>query len=120
MSPPDPEPPHRFDAPWQAKAFALCVHLEARGAFTWAEWSASLADACAGQGPDPAGSGEAYYTAWLRALENLLAARGLAAPARIDATAARWHRAARATPHGEPIRIDAADPARTPDPPPIW
>src|SRR5215471_5568922 len=33
-----------FAEPWQAHAFALAVKLSERGLFTWAEWSATLAE----------------------------------------------------------------------------
>ncbi len=93
-----------FEAPWQAKAFALTVHLHARGAFAWSDWTAALA---AERAREPEGG---YYTAWLRALEALLARPGLAPPETVDATAARWRLAARATPHGRPIRLENAGP----------
>ncbi len=112
MTPPDPLPGQprdaagapRFDAPWQARAFALTLALHARGAFAWPEWSAALARECANQDPGPDG----YYAAWLRALQRLLAERGLAAPEAVEATAEAWRRAAEATPHGQPIRLENA------------
>jgi nitrile hydratase accessory protein len=64
-----------FEAPWQARAFALTVLLHRRGAF---DWSAALAHECATQGPGTAG----YYEAWVRALDAMLAARGIRASAR--------------------------------------
>ncbi len=87
-----------FTEPWQAKAFALTVHLHEKGAFTWADWSAALARECAGPTP--------YFQAWVRALESLLADRGLAEPARVESVAGAWRRAAEATPHGQPIRLE--------------
>jgi len=66
-----------FEAPWQARAFALTVLLHRRGAFDWPEWSAALARECAAQGPGATG----YYTAWVRALQAVLAARGITAHA---------------------------------------
>jgi nitrile hydratase accessory protein len=94
-----------FAEPWQAKAFALAVELNARGAFAWREFSAALARACAAE-PD-------YWRAWLAALEAVLAERGLAAPAEVGATADAWRRAAAATPHGRPVTLEAA-PRRPP------
>src|SRR6185295_5902987 len=45
-----------FKAPWEAQAFALVVHLQGRGAFTWNEWAATLGEeikrAQAGGDPD--------------------------------------------------------------------
>jgi nitrile hydratase accessory protein len=91
-----------FTAPWQAKAFALTVHLHAQGAFGWGEWAEALGREVKDQAP----GAEGYYTAWLRALERLLAAKGIAAPGAVAAMAAAWQRAAEATPHGRPIRLE--------------
>ena len=65
-----------FTEPWQAKAFALTVHLHDKGAFTWTEWSAALARHSTGSVP--------YFQAWVKALEYLLADRDLAEPARVE------------------------------------
>jgi nitrile hydratase accessory protein len=87
-----------FAAPWEAKAFALTVLLRDRGVFTGGEWAEALGAECAGGGP--------YYEAWLRALENLLAKTGVAGEAEIARLAGDWARAAEATPHGTPIRLE--------------
>lgn len=87
-----------FTEPWQAKAFALTVHLHDKGAFTWTEWSAALARHSTGSVP--------YFQAWVRALEYLLADRDLAEPARVESVTDAWHRAAEATPHGQPILLE--------------
>lgn len=100
--PRDPEGAPVFAEPWQAKAFALAVHLHARGAFAWPEFAAALAAECA---RDPEAD---YYLAWLRALEVLLSTRAIAQAGEIAALAARWQRAAAATPHGRPILLDNA------------
>ena len=91
-----------FDAPWQARAFALTVLLHQRGAFTWPEWAAALAEVCRTQGPGQDG----YYAAWVEALQRLLAARGLAAPDAVAEMTEAWRRAAEATPHGLPILLE--------------
>lgn len=89
-----------FAEPWQGRAFALAVHLNASGAFAWAEFSAALARARA---RDP---GAEYWQAWLRVLEAVLAERGIAAPGAVATMADAWRRAAAATPHGAPIRLE--------------
>lgn len=89
-----------FAEPWQAKAFALTVHLHDRGAFTWSDWTAALAIHCATPAP--------YFEAWLAALESLLARHDLASPPDVARMTDAWHRAARATPHGTPIRLENA------------
>jgi nitrile hydratase accessory protein len=90
-----------FAEVWQARAFALAVHLNTRGLFTWPEFAAALGAAIAAE-PD-----EDYWHAWQHALEAVLALRGVP-PEAIAATAAAWQRAARATPHGTPIRLENA------------
>lgn len=107
MSPPDsPETPHDapfetpFEAPWQAQLFGLTVALSEAGLFAWPDWTRAL-------GGELARGGD-YWQAWLGALESLLAQRGIALPADIDALAQRWIDAAHATPHGTPIRLENA------------
>jgi nitrile hydratase accessory protein len=99
-----------FAEPWQAKAFALTVLLHHRGAFTWPEWAAALAAECADDPSEAAlqDSNSAYYQAWLRALQSLLAANGITALDEITALSEAWQRAALATPHGTPIRLENA------------
>ena len=92
-----------FAAPWQAEAFALAVHLHARGLFSWPQWAEALAVEirAAGSGDD----GSRYYEFWLAALERLVAARGAADAGALHARAEAWTRAAAATPHGRPIEL---------------
>jgi nitrile hydratase accessory protein len=87
-----------FNAPWEAEAFAMAVKLHEQGAFTWTEWAEFLSrEIHAREAP--------YYEHWLSALENIVEAKGLMSHAervvRIDA----WDRAAKATPHGQPIEL---------------
>lgn len=111
----DGEEPHFF-APWQAKVFGLTVGLAGAGVFTWAEWVAVFSthiaadpEENAGQGTqmpgadDPAPHTEVYYRHWLAALEDILAAKGLARADQVQELSEGWQRAARATPHGQPI-----------------
>jgi nitrile hydratase accessory protein len=90
-----PEAP--FDEPWQAQAFALTVHLHQTGAFTWSEWAAALSGQIAAQPEAP------YYDAWLAALEQLTAAKRLAAPADLTSRKSAWEQAYLHTPHGKPV-----------------
>ena len=95
-------PDRPFDAPWQAQAFALTLALHQARVFTWPEWAATLGEALQGGAPD----GSDYYNRWLVALERLLAAKGQARPDQVADLAAAWQRAAHATPHGSPIRLE--------------
>lgn len=98
-----------FAEPWQAEAFALVVALHERGLFSWGEWADALSLEV--KRPSAAPDGSDYYEHWLRALEKLLAAKGLAGADEIDSLAAAWERAALATPHGRPILLEN-DPLR--------
>ena len=90
-----------FSEPWQAQAFAMTIAIHERGLFSWQEWTDRFS-AALGAADDDA----AYYRCWLRTLEELLAEKGVAPANDIDALAQAWQRAARATPHGEPILLD--------------
>ena len=90
-----------FAAPWQAQAFALAVKLNEAGVFTWSEWAKTLGTELAAAGPDD--SADNYYEHWLAALEKLVEAKGTLGHDERLARRDAWDRAARATPHGEPI-----------------
>ena len=103
--------PHFF-APWQAKAFALTVHLHDQGRFTWEEWVETFAPRIGGAAPLPDAAtaeehAEDYYLSWLAALEDILTAKGFAEAEVIRDMAATWQRAALNTPHGTPIQYEA-------------
>ena len=97
-----------FREPWEAQAFAMTLALHERKLFTWPEWAATLADeikkAQAAGDPD---TGETYYRHWLNALEKLTIAKGAASAGALSETAEAWDRAARATPHGQPVVLQA-------------
>jgi nitrile hydratase accessory protein len=86
-----------FSEPWQAEAFSLTVSLHRRGLFTWTEWTETLGREIA------AAPEEEYYLRWLAALERIVAEKGLTSAAELETRRAAWDRAARATPHGQPI-----------------
>jgi nitrile hydratase accessory protein len=98
-----------FAEPWQAQVFALTVALHERGLFAWTEWAAYLSgairDAQARGDPD---LGDTYYVHWLAALERLLLDKGVAAPLALAGLREAWRTAAEATPHGQPVRLNAA------------
>lgn len=100
----NPTPDRPFAAPWQASAFALAVELHRAGLFTWPEWTQALGAELAGGRAD----GSDYWERWLTALERLVVARTGVEAAVLAALADRWQAAARATPHGRPIRLEAA------------
>jgi nitrile hydratase accessory protein len=88
-----------FAEPWEAQAFAMAVKLNERGLFTWSEWATALGAAIAANPDEP------YYENWLAALESLVEAKGLMSHAEREERIDAWDRAAKATPHGQPIEL---------------
>lgn len=104
MAPHD-TPDRPFDAPWQAQAFALTVHLSKLGVFSWSEWADYLSAALRREQPAMAHSNADYYRCWLIALGEILATKGHAPVDDVALLTQAWQRAARATPHGTPIDL---------------
>ena len=93
-----------FAEAWQAQAFAMTVTLYESGIFTWPEWAEHLgAEIKAAQRAGDPDLGDTYYDHWLRALEKLVAEKGILATTELTSRRDAWDRAARATPHGQPI-----------------
>jgi nitrile hydratase accessory protein len=67
-----------FEAPWQARAFALTVALRREGDFPWGAFQTRLteelddAEGHAGASTEAEEAEAAYYRAWLAAVERLL------------------------------------------------
>jgi len=87
-----------FPEPWQAQAFALVVHLHARGAFSWPRWATALSEALrsANARGDP-DDGTGYFEHWLSALEGLVRECGFADEAALQARRQTWAEAYRQT-----------------------
>ena len=92
-----------FREPWEAQAFAMTVALHRAGHCTWGEWAETLSRELKAQGPKQ--GGDQYYLCWLTALEKITAAKNLTATPELLERKSAWDRAARATPHGEPIEL---------------
>ena len=98
-----------FAEAWEAQAFAMAVMLHEKGVFTWSEWAAALsAEIQVAQVAGDPDLGDTYYRHWLKALERLVAEKGLASAEALRETAEAWEEAAKATPHGQPIVLDPA------------
>jgi len=105
-----------FRAPWEAQSFAMAVLLSERGAFTWPEWTARLADEiAAGTARGEENDGRRYYRHWLAALEKLVAEKGLVPADELLARHEAWAEAARTTPHGKPIVLPGRGPYHSAD-----
>ena len=93
-----------FREPWEAEAFAMTLNLYAQGYFTWPDWVERLgAEISAAPDAGDADRGDTYYLHWLKALEGLVAEKGLLTTADLANRRDAWDKAARATPHGQPI-----------------
>ncbi len=89
-----------FAEPWEAQVFAMAVKLGEAGHFTASEWADALGAEIAAH-PD-----ESYYGNWLAALEMLAERKGLTDPEERLKRIEAWDRAAKATPHGQPITLN--------------
>jgi nitrile hydratase accessory protein len=97
--PKDPDGPV-FAEPWEAQAFAMAVKLNEAGVFQWREWAEALGAELKAEPTRP------YYESWLAALERLVEANGVMTEAERLARVEDWDRAAKATPHGQPILLN--------------
>lgn len=92
---------HSFNEPWQAHAFAMAVMLNEKGLFTWEEWAEVFSSVLRAAGPDD--DPDNYYLHWMEALEIISKMKGLTASEELLERKSQWDRAAKATPHGQPI-----------------
>lgn len=96
-----------FSAPWQAQVFALTVHLNQQGAFSWREWGEAFSEqrrqaAAKGIADAP----EQYYYDWIAALENILISTGNASADTLAALKQAWIDTYVRTPHGQPVNLE--------------
>lgn len=95
-----------FEEPWHAQVFALTVSLNEAGHFKWPDWAARFSTVLAEHGlSKELNGGSDYFTAWLAALEGLLADIDLADPAQVEEFRAAWAAAYMSTPHGAPVKL---------------
>lgn len=96
-----------FAEPWMAQAFAMTVKLHEMGLFTWPEWAAALsAEIRRAQADGDPDLGDTYYLHWLAALERLVTEKGASSAGELAARKDAWDRAAKATPHGQPVLLE--------------
>ena len=62
-----------FAAPWQARTFALAVHLHQAGLFEWKTWAARLSRNIAEfEKHDEIKDSDTYYRLWQETLEQIV------------------------------------------------
>ena len=92
-----------FAEPWEARAFALAVHLNERGVFTWPEWAEAFGANL--KANSQAGELNSYYEVWWQTLEEMGERHGLATALERSHRSDEWQAAAARTPHGKPIEL---------------
>ena len=92
-----------FAEPWEARAFALAVHLNERGVFTWSEWADAFGANL--KANTQAGEPGSYYEIWWQTLEEMGERHGLASAVERSHRSGEWQAAAARTPHGKPIEL---------------
>jgi nitrile hydratase accessory protein len=79
--PPDPRADApTFDAPWQARAFALAVALTDEDDLPWDEFQRRLVEEVDADRETGEDADDVYYRQWLAALERLMVERDLLDP----------------------------------------
>ncbi|MDX2212400.1 MAG: nitrile hydratase accessory protein [Oculatellaceae cyanobacterium bins.114] len=68
-----------FQAPWEARAFAIVNQLVASEHYSWSEWTDYLVSEIAATEKESPGT-KTYYEQWVSACEKLLTAKGLLEP----------------------------------------
>lgn len=102
MSRPEPA----FTEPWHAQLFALTVHLNEAGHFTWVDWAAAFSDTLKSHGlHKELNGGNDYFNAWLETLERVLADHEMAGASDIASLKEAWEAAYLSTPHGDPVQL---------------
>ena len=99
-----PEP--AFLEPWHAQVFALTVHLNEAGRFSWADWVERFSTTLRRHGlARDLDGGVDYFNAWLETLEAILVEAGTASPREVELIQRDWEEAYLRTPHGEPVHL---------------
>ena len=92
-----------FGEPWEARAFAMAVHLNEQGLFTWPQWAEQFGAAL--KANTEAGEPLIYYQVWMATLEAVIEAKGIANRDQRAIREQEWEAAAARTPHGMAIEL---------------
>ncbi len=97
-----------FAEAWQAEVLAIADTLVQSGLFAAGDWSNALGAALkAAEAEGEADNQETYYNCALAALESLVAEHSDIGLEAMTNMRDDWERAYRATPHGQPVVLDA-------------
>jgi len=95
-----------FNHPWEALAFGLVLALHKQGAFSWPEWSTTLAEVISNaQTKGETDLGDTYYQHWLQALEIIVEEKALTDSKELSTRVEQWRNAYLSTPHGKPVEL---------------
>ncbi len=72
-----------FQAPWEARAFAIVNQLANALEYSWSEWTDQFVEEISVAENDPTDT-SSYYERWVRTCEKLLIAKGILNPLAID------------------------------------
>ena len=98
-----------FDEAWQAEALAIADTLVQNGMFSAGSWSAALGKALRNAEADGASDDQqTYYQCVLTALEGLIAQHSEIDRAAMSTKREDWEQAYLSTPHGQPVKLEAA------------
>jgi len=96
-----------FEAPWHAQIFAITVHLNETGRFSWTDWAARFGDTLKRHGVNKdLNGGEDYFNAWLETLETYLKDSGNASEIEVATARDAWEKAYLSIPHGATVSLD--------------
>ncbi|MEM9483835.1 MAG: nitrile hydratase accessory protein [Cyanobacteria bacterium P01_F01_bin.116] len=72
-----------FQAPWEARAFAMVNQLANAQEYSWSEWTEQFATEISTAENEPTDT-SSYYERWVHACEKLLIAKGILEPLAVE------------------------------------
>ena len=72
-----------FQAPWEARAFAIVNQLANAQEYSWSEWTEQFAEEISAAEHEPTDT-SSYYERWVRTCEKLLITKGILNPLAIE------------------------------------
>jgi nitrile hydratase accessory protein len=88
----------------------MTLSLHEQGVFTWSEWAIALSkEIRSAQQAGDSDRGDTYYLHWLKALEALVASKGVTSTVELTRYERAWRNAAQRTVHGAPIVLSDVD-----------